>query len=111
MILVFMKVILNYYLIIEILYSYNTISNIIKLNNFTNYNDFIKEKTFIGDICFYEYYFLKALLYNNLILTKIGNQDDYIKLYEKIIIINNDNLLQEIFNKSIKQNNFSYIFY
>jgi hypothetical protein len=98
-------------IIIEILYSYNTISNIIKLNNFTNYSDFIKEKTFIGDICFYEYYFLKALLYNNLILIKIENQDDYIKLYEKIIKINNDNLLQEIFNKSIKQNNFSYIFF
>lgn len=98
-------------IIIEMIYSYNTISNIIKLNNFTNYNDFIKNKTFVGEICFYEYYFLKALLYNNLILKKLENQDDYIKLYEKIIIINNDDLLQEIFNKSIKQNNFSYIFF
>jgi hypothetical protein len=98
-------------IIIEMIYSYNTISNIIKLNNFTNYNDFIINKTFVGEICFYEYYFLKALLYNNLILKKIESQDDYIKLYEKIIIIDNDDLLQEIFNKSIKQNNFSYIFY
>jgi hypothetical protein len=98
-------------IIIEILYSYNTISNIIKLNNFTNYNDFIKNKTFVGEICFYEYYFLKALLYNNLILKKIESQDDYLKLYDKIIKINHDDLLKEIFDKSIKQNNFSYIFY
>jgi hypothetical protein len=98
-------------IIIEMIYSYNTISNIIKLNNFTNYNDFIKDKTFAGEICFYEYYFLKALLYNNLILKKLESQDDYINLYEKIIIIDNDDLLQEIFNKSIKQNNFSYIFF
>ena len=51
-------------IIIEIIYSYNTISNIIKLNNFTDYDTFKKNKTFCGDICFYEYYFLKALLYN-----------------------------------------------
>lgn len=98
-------------IIIEILYSYNTISNIIKLNNFTNYNDFIKNKTFVGEICFYEYYFLKALLYNNLVLKKIECQNDYLKLYDKIITINHDDLLKEIFDKSIKQNNFSYIFY
>jgi hypothetical protein len=98
-------------IIIEIVYSYNTISNIIKLNNFTNYNDFIKNKTFVGEICFYEYYFLKALLYNNLVLKKIESQNDYLKLYEKIIEINHDDLLKEIFDKSIKQNNFSYIFY
>lgn len=98
-------------IIIEIVYSYNTISNIIKLNNFTNYNDFIKDKIFVGEICFYEYYFLKALLYNNLVLKKMESQNDYLKLYEKIIEINHDDLLKEIFDKSIKQNNFSYIFY
>jgi hypothetical protein len=98
-------------IIIEILYSYNTISNIIKLNNFTDYESFIKNKSFCGDICFYEYYFLKALLYNNLILEKPVNKNDFLIYYSKIIKINDDNLLKEVFNKSIKQNNFSYIFF
>ena len=106
-----LKYILMTKIIIEILYSYNTISNIIKLNNFTDYDTFKKNKTFCGDICFYEYYFLKALLYNNLILEKPANKNDFSKYYSKIIIINDDNLLKEIFNKSIKQNNFSYIFF
>lgn len=106
-----LKYILMSKIIIEILYSYNTISNIIKLNNFTDYDTFKKDKSFCGDICFYEYYFLKALLYNNLILEKLVNKDDYSKYYSKIIKINDDNLLKEVFNKSIKQNNFSYIFF
>ena len=106
-----LKYILMSKIIIEILYSYNTISNIIKLNNFTDYDTFKKNKSFCGDICFYEYYFLKALLYNNLILEKPVNKDDYSKYYSKIIKINDDNLLKEVFNKSIKQNNFSYIFF
>ena len=106
-----LKYILMTKIIIEILYSYNTISNIIKLNNFTDYDTFKKNKTFCGDICFYEYYFLKALLYNNLILEKPTNKNDFSKYYSKIIKINDDNLLKEVFNKSIKQNNFSYIFF
>jgi len=106
-----LKYILMTKIIIEILYSYNTISNIIKLNNFTDYDTFKKNKTFCGDICFYEYYFLKALLYNNLILEKPANKNDFSKYYSKIIKINDDNLLKEVFNKSIKQNNFSYIFF
>ena len=106
-----LKYILMAKIIIEILYSYNTISNIIKLNNFTVYESFKKNKSFCGDICFYEYYFLKALLYNNLILEKPVNKDDFSKYYSKIIKINDDNLLKEVFNKSIKQTNFSYIFF
>jgi len=106
-----LKYILMTKIIIEILYSYNTISNIIKLNNFTDYESFKKNKSFCGDICFYEYYFLKALLYNNLILEKPANKNDFSRYYSKIIKINDDNLLKDIFNKSIKQNNFSYIFF
>jgi hypothetical protein len=106
-----LKYILMAKIIIEILYSYNTISNIIKLNNFKNYESFKKQKIFCGDICFYEYYFLKALLYNNLILEKPVNKNDFLIYYSKIIKINDDNLLKEVFNKSIKQNNFSYIFF
>ena len=106
-----LKYILMSKIIIEIIYSYNTISNIIKLNNFTDYESFKKNKIFCGDICFYEYYFLKALLYNNLILEKPVNKDDFLRYYPKIIKIDDDNLLKEVFNKSIKQNNFSYIFF
>ena len=106
-----LKYILMTKIIIEILYSYNTISNIIKLNNFTEYESFKKNKSFCGDICFYEYYFLKALLYNNLILEKPVNKNDFSRYYSKIIKINDDNLLKDVFNKSIKQNNFSYIFF
>jgi len=106
-----LKYILMSKIIIEIIYSYNTISNIIKLNNFTDYESFKKNKIFCGDICFYEYYFLKALLYNNLILEKPVNKDDFLRYYSKIIKIDDDNLLKEVFNKSIKQNNFSYIFF
>jgi hypothetical protein len=106
-----LKYILMTKIIIEILYSYNTISNIIKLNNFTDYESFKKNKSFCGDICFYEYYFLKALLYNNLILEKPTNKNDFSRYYSKIIKINDDNLLKDVFNKSIKQNNFSYIFF
>jgi len=106
-----LKYILMTKIIIEILYSYNTISNIIKLNNFTDYEEFKKNKSFCGDICFYEYYFLKALLYNNLVLEKPANKNDFSRYYSKIIKINDDDLLKEVFNKSIKQNNFSYIFF
>jgi hypothetical protein len=106
-----LKYILLAKIIIEILYSYNTISNIIKLNNFNEYDLFQKNKSFCGDICFYEYYFLKALLYNNLILEKPTNKNDFLRYYSKIIKINDDNLLKDVFNKSIKQNNFSYIFF
>jgi hypothetical protein len=106
-----LKYILMSKIIIEIIYSYNTISNIIKLNNFTDYEAFKKNKSFCGDICFYEYYFLKALLYNNLVLEKPINKNDFCRYYSKIIKINDDDLLKEVFNKSIKQNNFSYIFF
>lgn len=106
-----LKYILMAKIIIEIIYSYNTISNIIKLNNFTDYEEFKKNKSFCGDICFYEYYFLKALMYNNLILEKPISKNDFSRYYSKIIKINDDDLLKEVFNKSIKQNNFSYIFF
>jgi hypothetical protein len=106
-----LKYILKAKIIIEIIYSYNTISNIIKLNNFTDYEEFKKNKSFCGNICFYEYYFLKALMYNNLILEKPVSKNDFSRYYSKIIKINDDDLLKEVFNKSIKQNNFSYIFF
>jgi hypothetical protein len=99
-------------IIIETLYSYNTIANLIKLNNYKNYEEFEKKLIFKGNICMYEYYFLKALLYNNYELTIPNKKEDYEKNYQTIININkNDPLLKDVYKNYIKQHNFSYIFY
>ena len=99
-------------IIMEILYSYNTIANLIKLNEYANYEEFKNEKKFKGDICVYEYYYLKALLYNNYELNLCLNEKEFIENYSKIINIEkNDPLLENIYNKAIKQTNFKYIFY
>lgn len=103
----------------EILYGYNTVANLAKLNGYENYDLFMNEQAFLGSICFYEYYYLKALMYNNflLVLPIFSSQNDYkeefIKLYESIIDmisnIKNDVLLKDIFNNTVKQTNFKYM--
>lgn len=99
-------------IIIEIIYSYNTISNLIKLNNYEILEDFKKEKKFRGDICVYEYYYLKGLLYNNYELCLCNSSLEFKNNYEKIINIDKDDLLlEDIFRNYVKQTNFSYIFY
>ena len=98
-------------IIIEILYSYNTVCNIIKLNGYTNIDDFITNGYFKGDICFYEYYYLKALMYNNFVLKFGTTFDDFVNIYETIIEIKPDKLLKQIFYNSYKQKNYKYIFY
>jgi len=99
-------------IIMEILYSYNTISNLIKLNNYEGFEDFKKEKKFRGDICVYEYYYLKGLLYNNYELCLCNSKEDFKNNYEKIINIEKEDLLlEDIFNNYQNQTNFSYIFY
>ena len=103
-------------IIIELLYSYNTIANLLRINNYKTYEDFIKKEHFAGDICIYEYYYLKALMYNNYPIVVIDLKDEkscnkFTQIYEQIIILNRkDKLLQEICNKYVKQTNFSYIF-
>jgi hypothetical protein len=100
-------------ILIEIIYSYNTIVNIIKLNKYQNYNDFIKKEELVGSICFYEYYYIKGLLYNNLILSFPKNFNEFVKLYERIITIAKnsyqDKLLKHIFEIYQKQLNYKYI--
>lgn len=98
-------------IIVEILYSYNTICNIIKLNGYSNLNEFIKNGYFKGDICFYEYYYLKALMYNNFIIKFGNNMSDFDNIYEIIINIKPDKLLFEIFDNSYSQTNYKYLFY
>jgi len=99
-------------IIIELLYSYNTIGNLIKLNGYKDYNDFFLHKKFYGDICVYEYYYLKGLLYNNYKITLCKGVEAYKKNYSVIMNVNkDDDLLREVCDKSIKQDNFGYIFY
>jgi hypothetical protein len=99
-------------ILMEILYSYNTISNLINLNEYKSYEDFEKEKKFKGDICVYEYYYLKGLLYNNYELTLCHNEKDFMNNYKKIIETNKDDpLLKDIFNNMIEHTNFKYNFY
>jgi hypothetical protein len=102
-------------IIIEILYSYNTIANLAKLNKYPDWNSFIENVFFKGDICIYEYYYLKGLMYNNFEL-KIGNSSNsFKKIYQKIInMINNftkknDLLLKNIYEINIYQTNFKYM--
>lgn len=101
-------------ILIEIIYSYNTIVNLAKLNGYNDYSEFIIKQEFLGSICFYEYYYIKGLLYNHLILVFPRDLQGFIKLYEDIIqIIENsssDKLLKNMFRIYKKQKNFKYIF-
>jgi hypothetical protein len=99
----------------EILYSYNVIANLIKLNGYPNYEAFKKSKSFKGIIPFYEYYYVKALLYNNFEYKLAHNLDGYINIYEDISCLikkinnNDDKLMEEIYNHSHKNLiNFKY---
>lgn len=106
---------LCYQIILELLYSYNLICNLIDLNNYLDYEDFERSKIFIGELCVYEYYFVKAISYNNLVLEFGSSPDDFVKLYEKIIDFVNryngekDKLMEAVYNSHFKWNNFKYI--
>jgi len=99
-------------ILLELLYSYNTIANLIKLNEYESYEDFELEKKFRGDICVYEYYYLKGLMYNNYELKLCDNKKIFQDNYLNIINIKKDDpLLKDIFNNMKEQKNFRYIFY
>jgi hypothetical protein len=99
-------------ILMELLYSYNTISNLIKLNDYNSFEEFEREKKFKGNICVYEYYYLKGLLYNNYKLLLCFNKEDFLKNYEKVISINKDDfLLKDVFNNMVVHTNFKYNFY
>jgi hypothetical protein len=102
-------------IVIEIIYSYNIIANLIKLNEYDNYEKFKETIKFKGEIPFYEYYYIKALMYNNYIF-KLGYKlKDFINIYENIIYLikknikNDDKLMKEIYSHSHKNFiNFKY---
>ena len=100
------------YILIELIYSYNVISNLILLNQYKSYEDFKKSKSFKGDICFYEYYYLKALMYNNYIFKDCESLENTIENYKSIINMKTDDmLLEQMFPLCVKQSNFSYIYH
>lgn len=100
------------YILIELIYSYNVISNLILLNQYKSYEDFKKCKSFKGDICFYEYYYLKGLMYNNYIFQDNNSLENTIENYKSIINMRTDDtLLEQMFPLCVKQTNFSYIYY
>lgn len=99
-------------ILFELLYSYNTICNIIKLNGYSNYKEFTQNKKFFGEICTYEYYYLKGLMYNNYKLIIPNKKNDFTLLYKTIMTMNkNDPLLEDVFNNMVSQTNFKYTFY
>ena len=101
-------------ILIEIIYSYNTIVNLAKLNKYKNYKDFIQKEELGGSICFFEYYYVKGLLYNNLILIFPKNYSEFVKLYENITRVVKyslkDKFLEHMFGIYQKQKNYKYIF-
>lgn len=102
-------------IIIELVYSYNIISNLIKLNN-SKLNINSSDIVYQGNICFFEYYYLKGLMYNNYILEFGDNEESFYLIYKNIINMllkikeKDDKLLIEINNKYFKNNNFKYTF-
>ena len=99
-------------IIIELLYSYNLICNLININGYKNFDEFLKKTIFKGEICFYEYYFLKALLYNNYVLEDNDGLKNTINNYRNIINVSKkDELLEKIYKNYINNDSYSYVFY
>lgn len=101
-------------ILIELLYSYNLVGNLIRLNNYLNYEEFSKKIVFDGNICGYEYYYIKGLMYNNFIITFGSNLEEFKKIYIEIIDMlkklkkNDDMLMKQIYYLQIPQTNFKY---
>lgn len=101
-------------ILVELIYSNQTICNLVRLNGFDSWNDFIQAQLFRGNICAYEYYYIKGLMYDGMILEFGNSFNDYAKIYENItkMIINtkSSRLLENIYNLEERQTqtNFKY---
>ena len=110
------KDILYQQILVEIIYSNNIIANLIRLNGL-NIDDFIKEPSFKGDICFYEYYYLKAMMYNCYEVKMYKTVKEFKDFYEMVIKdfvkgygCKND-LLKNTYNNMIVTKNFKYMYF
>jgi hypothetical protein len=101
-------------ILVELIYSYNVVANLIDLNGYSNYDEFKNKKFFAGTICKYEYYYIKALMYNNFILNFGYELNDFISIYTNIIEMIgkiqklDDPLMEIIYNNRITNTNFKY---
>lgn len=101
-------------ILLELIYSYNLICNLIYLNDYANYAEFKSKIFFESDICKYEYYYIKGLMYNNYLLEFGNKPEDFIEIYMCIIKmiekiqVSDDKMLEEIYNNYVKQKNFKY---
>lgn len=93
------------------IYAFNTVLNLIRINNYDNYEDFYKKQFFKGDICIYEYYYLKSLMYNNYKLYNIHKCHDLKIFYGNILKMNKDDkILRNMYNHYIVNSNFKYCY-
>lgn len=101
-------------ILIELLYSYNLICNLVNLGNYESYEDFKNKLIFESHICSYEYYFVKGLMYNNYNIIIGNNLNEFENIYNRIIImiekikLHDDKLLKQIYSFCKKQINFKY---
>lgn len=104
-------------ILIELIYSYNTICNLVRMNGYSDWKDFVQMQIFDGNICMYEYYYLKGLMYNNFEIKFNAKLEkkyfidvylDIICMCKKLIAKNDDKLLKQIFDIFCEQKNFKY---
>ena len=108
------KNILYQQILVEIIYSNNIIANLIKLNGLL-VDDFVKEPSFKGEICFYEYYYLKTLMYNCYEIKLYKTANEFKNFYE--MVINNfvtcreNDLLKNSYKNMVITHNFKYMYF
>lgn len=91
------------YIVFEIIYSYNIIYNLFDIHN-TNKIDGCNKQ-----ISLYEYYYIKALAYNNYVLNDINNHIDKYSNIINIIKLNGDDFFIEMKKFWFKVDNFKYM--
>lgn len=98
-------------ILIEYFYSLNLICNLIHLNSGLDYDFFYQYGYFIGDICIYEYYYLKTIMYNNFKLKELKTKNDFSQNLKNIINLNTyDPNIARVFQYYKKTNLYNYCF-
>lgn len=97
--------------IIEYIYSCNVVSNLLLINNYSSYQDFIDNGCYLyGNISLYEYYYLKTIMYNNFKLLNLVSKNDFRKNLTNILRM--DKIDRNIdLSRNIKDYNFRYVYF
>ena len=98
-------------IVIEYIYSINVINNLLFINSYTSYQEFIDNGMYFkGNISIFEYYYLKCLMYNKFNLIELYTKSDFKNNLIKIIEmdkndynINMDNIIIDV--------NYRYIYF